>query len=177
MCFLYFKYKTIFSECNRNILSSHFTLKEKAKYSRSKNFKLAFRFRLMHASFETGVVHHMKYETGQGHRWQQCQKASVRMTEPKKLVCDADIVVANLRVQIPTVAGPKDEGEVNNSASAMCQDLSGGKKSPFAISSAPIVYPTVLPHSFRMPQCPRKIQLFNKKCVILPAVGVFKNKN
>lgn len=70
--------------------------------------------------WQAGLVHHMKYEIGWGHRWQPCHKASVRMTGPKTLVCYTDISVANRTVQALAAAGPKDGGRVNNLAVAIC---------------------------------------------------------
>lgn len=74
--------------------------------------------------WQAGLVDHMKYETGWGHRWQLCQKASVGMTGPKIPVCHADISAANRKVQALTAAGPKDGDRVNNLTVAICWDWS-----------------------------------------------------
>lgn len=74
--------------------------------------------------WQAGLVDHMKYETGRGHRWQLCQKASVGMTGPKILVRHADISAANRKVQALAAAGPKDGDRVNNLTVAICRDRS-----------------------------------------------------
>lgn len=64
--------------------------------------------------WQAGLVHGMKNETGWGHCWQLCHKASVRMTGPKTPACPADISAANQKVQALTAAGPRDGERVNN---------------------------------------------------------------
>lgn len=79
--------------------------------------------------WQAGLLHGMKYETGRGHRWQPCHKASVRMTGPKTPVCYADISAANRKVQALTAAGPRDGERVNNLADAICWGWSNVKVS------------------------------------------------